>query len=139
MSAETNIRWGWLKGMYIYTIVVAGGFGLGLIFMPNKIQSAFKMPTQDPIILGILGGVYVAFALLSILGLQSPLKFSPILLLQLGYKVIWLAAIVLPALAAGSFPTYAIMFIVVFASFIIGDLIAIPFQYVFRKESAPKQ
>lgn len=135
MSAQIKIRWNWLKGMYIFTIVVAGGFGAGLIFMPNQMQSCFKMPTQDPIVLGILGSVYVAFALLSILGLRSPLKFSPILLLQLGYKAIWFVAIMLPAVITQSFPSYAIMFVVVFAAFIIGDLIAIPFQYVLGLDS----
>ena len=29
MSTNTKIRWGWIKGMYIYTIIVAGGFGFG--------------------------------------------------------------------------------------------------------------
>ena len=67
--------------MYIFTIVVAGGFGLGVIFMPNTIVSMYKMPKQDPIIFGIVGSVYVAFGILSILGLRSPLKFVPILLL----------------------------------------------------------
>lgn len=32
VSKEINVRWGWLKFMYIFTIVVAGGFGLGAIF-----------------------------------------------------------------------------------------------------------
>ena len=27
MSKEPQIRWGWLKFMYVYTIVTAGGFG----------------------------------------------------------------------------------------------------------------
>ncbi len=36
MSKEFNVRWGWLKGMYIYTIVGAGRFGLGIIFVPKR-------------------------------------------------------------------------------------------------------
>jgi hypothetical protein len=32
MSINTDVRWGWQKFMYIYTIVVEGGFGLGIIF-----------------------------------------------------------------------------------------------------------
>lgn len=135
MSEEIKVRWGWLKGMYIYTIVVAGGFGLGIIFVPNLIQSIFRMPSQDPIVMGILGSVYLASALLSLLGLQSPLKFVPILLLQLGYKVVWFIGIILPILVAGKFPAYAILYVVVFATFIIGDLIAIPFSYVFKKQA----
>ena len=55
MAKETKIRWGWLRFMYIYTIVAAGGFGLGMIFVPNVIISMFKFPNQDPIIFGALG------------------------------------------------------------------------------------
>ena len=33
MSEKTNIRWGWLMGMYIYTIVIAGFLGVGIIVM----------------------------------------------------------------------------------------------------------
>jgi len=135
MCKEINVRWGWLKGMYIYTIVVAGGFGLGAILSPGLIQSVFNMPAQDPIVFGIVGSVYAAFALLSILGLRSPLKFSPILLLQLSYKVVWFIGIILPIFVTGKFPPHTISFVVVFATFIIGDLIAIPFSYVFTKRS----
>ncbi len=135
MSKELNVRWGWLKGMYIYTIVGAGGFGLGMIIMPEFMQSSFGWPSQDPIVLGICGSVYVAFALLSILGLRSPLKFAPILLLQLSYKVVWFIGVILPILFAGKFPTYALLYVFIFATYIIGDLIAIPFSYVFAKET----
>ena len=130
MSKKINVRWGWLKGMYIYTIVAAGGLGLKIIFTPD-------MLSQDSITRGVVGSVYLAFALLSILGLRSPLKFVPVLLLQLSYKVVWFIGIILPLLVAGRFPTskIAILYVVVFATFIIGDLIAIPFSYVFAKQS----
>jgi hypothetical protein len=136
MSNNIKVRWGWLKGMYIYTIVGAGGFGLGIIIIPDMMRSLFGWPSQDPIVYGVTGSVYLSFALLSIVGLQSPLKFTPILLLQLSYKVVWFIGVVLPILAAGKFPTYAILHVVIFATYIIGDLIAIPFSYVFAKESA---
>jgi len=135
MSKELNVRWGWLKGMYIYTIVGAGGFGLGMMIMPEFMQSSFGWPSQDPIVLGICGSVYFAFALLSILGLRSPLKFAPILLLQLSYKVVWFIGVILPILFAGKFPSYALLYVFIFATYIIGDLIAIPFSYVFAKET----
>ena len=134
MSKDINVRWGWLKFMYIFTIVVAGGFGLGVIFFPSVIASMYRIPKQDPILFGIVGGVYVAFAILSVLGLRSPLKFVPILLLQLCYKVIWFIGVILPLLFAEPFPTHGISFVVLFAIFIIGDLIAIPFSYVLAKQ-----
>jgi hypothetical protein len=135
MTKDINVRWGWLKFMYIFTIVVAGGFGLGVIFFPNVLATMYKMPKQDPIIFGIVGSVYVAFGILSILGVRSPLKFVPILLLQLCYKVIWFVGVLLPLLIGEPFPMYGIPFIIIFSLFIIGDLIAIPFSYVFAKQA----
>ena len=135
MSQDNKVRWGWLKGMYIYTIVGAGGFGLGIITMPDVMRSMFGWPGQDPIVLGVTGSVYLSSALLSILGLRSPLKFAPILLLQLSYKVVWFIGVILPILVTAKFPTYAILYVVIFATYIIGDLIAIPFSYVFAKQA----
>jgi hypothetical protein len=134
MPKELKVRWGWLKGMYIYTIIGAGGVGLGIVVMPDGMRSTFGFPSQDPIVFGLCGSVYVAFGLLSILGLLSPLKCSPILLLQLCYKVVWFIGVILPILFAGKFPNYALIYVVVFATYIIGDLVAIPFSYVFAKQ-----
>ena len=134
MSKDFKIRWGWLKGMYIYTIF-AGILGLGMIVIPEVIKSIFSWPVEEPIAFGIIGSVYVSFGLLSILGLRSPLKFVPVLLLQLGYKLIWFIGVVLPLLVNAKFPSYAIPTAIIFVTFIIGDLIAIPFSYLFTKES----
>ena len=61
MDTNVKVRWGWLKVMYYYTIFGAGGFGLGMIMIPDRIISWFGYPVQDPIIFGIAGSVYVAF------------------------------------------------------------------------------
>ncbi|HVO65979.1 MAG TPA: hypothetical protein VMT12_05785 [Syntrophales bacterium] len=135
MSKELKVRWGWLKGMYIFTIIHAGGSGLGIILAPNFMRSTFDWPNQDPIVFGICGSIWVACGLISILGLRSPLKFSPILLFQLIYKVVWFIGVILPVFIAGAFPTYATGYVVFFTVYIIGDLIAIPFPYVFAKET----
>ena len=135
MSKDSRIRWGWLKAMYIYTIVGAGGFGVGMIVMPEMTKTMFTWPVHEPISFGILGSVYAAFGLLSIMGLRSPLKFTPVLLMQLCYKSIWFIGVVFPLLLTGHFPGYALPFVLIFASYIIGDLIAIPFRYIFARES----
>ena len=135
MSGNNKIRWGWLKGMYIYTIVVTGFLGVGIIIMPEMIKTKFPWPVEEPTAFGIIGSVYVAFALLSILGLRSPLKFVSILLMQLFYKLVWCIGVLVPLLVTGHFPSYAIPMVIIFVTFIIGDLIAIPFSYIFAKES----
>ena len=137
MPEEHKIRYGWLRAMYIYTIVGAGGFGLGIIVMPTIMRNIFSWPAQDPIVYGVMGSVYLSFGLLSILGLKSPLKFVPVLLLQLCYKVVWFIGVVAPLLFTGRFQPYAILHVAIFLSYIVGDLIAIPFPYVFGKEIEP--
>jgi len=136
MPNDIKIRWKWVKFMYWYTIVGAGGFGLGIILMPKVMRTLFSWPFSDPIVFGVTGSVYLSFAFLSILGLRSPLKFVPVLMLQLSYKVVWFIGVILPILFAGKFPTYAILLVVIYATYIIGDLIAIPFSYVFSKSES---
>ena len=96
MNKDINIRWGWLKIMYWYTIVGAGTFGLAMVVIPETVRSLFQWPTQDPIVYGVTGSVWLSFGLLSILGLKSPLKFVPVLLMQLTYKSIWFIGVVVP-------------------------------------------
>ena len=136
MSKATAIRWGWLKFMYLYTVVGAGGFGLGMIFLPDTMISLFRWPRQEPVVFGINASVYVAFALVSVLGLRSPLKFVPVALLQLCDKSIWLVGVVVPLLVRGQLPMSSTLPIVMFSTYIVGDLIAIPFSYVFAKDPA---
>lgn len=135
-SIDSGIRWGWLKFMYLYTVISAGLLGLGVVLAPDSIISMMGWPAQDPIIFGVFGSVYVAFGLVSILGLRSPLKFVPVLLLQLTYKTVWFLGVALPLVMKGQFPTHGYIFAAIFLTYLIGDLIAIPFSYVFGKNTA---
>jgi len=135
MPKDSKIRLGWLKGMYIYTMIGAGMCGVGMLVAPEVMKQSFQWPVNEPIAFGVIGSVYTAFGLLSILGLRSPLKFAPLLLMQLCYKSIWFVGVFLPLLITGHFPTYGITMVIIFGTYIIGDLIAIPFAYVFAKES----
>jgi hypothetical protein len=134
MENQFKIRYAWLKGMYIYTILASGISGLAIILMPETYTSMLGLPMQEPINYGILGSVYLAFGLISILGLRSPLKFAPILLVEMTYKIIWFIGIVLPLIFTGQFPEYALINTIIFATFIIGNAIAIPFKYLFKKQ-----
>ena len=134
MSEERKVRYGWLRLMYAWTILGAGGFGLVVLFAPGLVESTMGFPSQDPFMRGIVGAVYVAFIVLSILGLRSPLKFVPVLFLQLCYKCIWFLVVLLPRLLGGQFPVHAVVLSLIFTTYVIGDLIAIPFGRLFAKE-----
>lgn len=139
MSRPFVIRRGWLRFMYLYTIVGAGGFGLGIVAMPDTIRAALGWPGDEPIALSIAGSVYLAFGILSVLGLRDPVKFAPVLLLQLCYKSIWLAAVALPLLLAGRLPAYGLITAAIFATYVIGDAIAIPFACLFARTPSAQQ
>jgi len=134
MENNSSIRWGWLRAMYLYTIFGAGGFGLAVLFFPSKIQSLLRFPPQDPVTLGLYGSVALASGLVAILALRSPLKFVPLLLLQLVYKPIWLIVVAIPLFIKGQFPLYVVFISAVFITYIIGNLIAIPFSFLFSKK-----
>jgi hypothetical protein len=128
MSETTNARLAWLKVMYIWTIVVGGGFGLAIVVAPGAILSMAN-EACDPFLYGIEGSVYLAFGLLSILGLRAPLRFVPVLLLQLVYAAVWLIGVVLPLLIATGATPHPVT-AAIFALTVVGDLIAIPFPAV---------
>ena len=137
MKEVKGIRWCWLRFMYLYTALGAGGFGLAILAMPERMKAIFGWPGEEPIALGIVGSVYLAFGVVSIFGLRDPLKFVPILLLQLCYKLAWFAFVVAPLLVSGRFPGYAVLTAVIFATYVVGDLIAIPFSYVLTSHGRP--
>ena len=134
MEGNVSVRRGWLKAMYVYTLVMSGGMGLGMILLPGPVQTAWRLPPQDPVMFGTCGSLFLALGLISLLGLRSPVKYAPVLLLELIYKPIWLAAVALPIFLKGLFPFFVVATSVIFITFIIGDLIAIPFALLFQKK-----
>jgi len=71
---------------------------------------------------------------ISVVGLIFPIKLIPVLLLQLLYKTVWLFGIMLPVFLKGQFELHAILITLIFLTYIIGDLVSIPFKYLFEKE-----
>jgi hypothetical protein len=131
MRNDANVRRNWLRAMYVYTFLGAGGFGLSLLLFGESGPFA----SQDPFFSATLGCFELALALAALLGLRDPLKFAPLLVTQLVYKMLWFAAVFVPLLLQGQAGEYTIL-AVVFATFIVGDLISIPFAYVFAKPSS---
>ncbi len=88
MGKEQKKRLGWIKGMYIYTIAGAGGFGLLMILAPGLVEKFFGIPAKDPMMYGVAASTWTGFGVLGFFGLRSPLKFLPVLLMQCVYKSI---------------------------------------------------
>lgn len=133
MESEPKVRWGWLKAMYIYTIITAGGFGLAMLAFPGQLQSLVGLPAQHPASLRLYGSILLGAGLIAIPALRYPLRFAALLLLQLVYKPIWIVLGALPFFVRGQFPPYIVMITAVFLVYIVGDLIAIPWSYLLPK------
>jgi hypothetical protein len=138
MDGQYRIRWRWLRVMYVYTLIVAGGIGLAMILAPARVQSLFGMPPQDPVVYGLNGSLFLTFGLAALAGIRAPLKYCPILLMELAYKLIWLLAVVLPIALRAEFPASAAVQVVIFLTFVVGDLVATPFRYLFARDAAQK-
>lgn len=133
-DAERTVRVGWLKAMYGANIGVSAPIGAAVLLAPDAFRAVMGIPPQSPIYFGMASGaVPLAFGLAGLWGLRAPVKASPVLLLQLCYKGLFLGAVVFPLVVTGQFPSHAVPLVVIFIFFIVGDAIALPFRYLFRE------
>ena len=88
-----------LRIVYCANILVAGWVSISTLFFP---QTAFRTVFNEAFIYSeafrLLGALWGAIFLLSIVGLFLPKQMSLVLLLQLIYKSSWLLVAALPAL-----------------------------------------
>jgi hypothetical protein len=78
----------------------------------------------------LTGGLWSGILILSILGLAHPLRYSPVLLLQLIYKSIWLAVYVAPRLLRGDSKSIPWGMAGFFAAIVVVWPFLIPWQYL---------
>lgn len=88
-----------IKLIYVANIIVASYIGITSLIFP-KLSSAtiFQNSYETTDIIRLVGCLWLAIAVLSLLGLWRPLIFSPVLLLQLVYKGLWLIVVAIPAI-----------------------------------------
>ena len=133
-GTDYEIRENLLKLMYLWTFLIAGMIGIFIVFAPEMTQSLLGIPKQDSIMFGVLGSLWMAFGLLALIGFfRDPIKFVPILLVQLTYKIIWYVAVVIPVAITQGLQFHAILMVIIFATYVIGDFFVIPFKFLFEK------
>ena len=88
-----------IKIMYLANILVAGWIGITSLFSPKlAATSIFQNAYATTDVIKLVGCLWLGIAVLSGLGLWRPMVFSPVLLLQLIYKAIWLLVVAIPAI-----------------------------------------
>ena len=132
-TEKTKVHPNWLRFMFAVNIFVVGSLGLAILIGRQPALTYFGFPTEELIFAGYTPSVMVAYAIMGIMGMRFPVKFAPVLLMQATGKIVWFLAIIIPQLATGSLPTFALMLIATFIPLIIGDLIAVPWKHIFAK------
>jgi hypothetical protein len=117
-----------LRGLYAANIIGAGLPGALITFAPASAVETMFWPPQDLTVLSILGSIWLAIGLASVLGLLRPLRLLGIFVVQLIYKTIWLVTFVVPALLNGTFRAEAFVMVGIFLFLIVGALLVVPFR-----------
>ncbi len=109
-------------------------FFLGFIGLAIDNWSIILFPGEqmDPWT-GVAVSFYAAFSLLCLMGVRFPLKFLPLLLIQLIYKTCWMIGTYLPAYQTQSIDEGLGSWFWVMVPGIVIDLLVIPWYYVYRE------
>ena len=87
MTEVSPMRLWVMRAMYLIMAV-----GLGLTIWPSIVSHGSEVPRMTGVVFALLG----AIGLLALLGLRYPLQMIPLLLFELTWKAVWLAAFALP-------------------------------------------
>ncbi len=104
------------------------GVGLAIVRWPVLIQDAPSLPVME----GVVTCLLTALSLLALLGLRYPVRMLPILLFEVAWKVIWIAAVAIPHLVADDMNT-ATREVLFSCSFVVIIIAVIPWRYVWRR------
>ena len=87
MTEVSPVRLWAMRAMYLFMAL-----GIGLMIWPLILSHGSELPRMTGVAWALLGAV----GLLALLGLRHPLQMLPLLLFELSWKAIWLAAFALP-------------------------------------------
>ncbi len=121
-----------MKFMYMANILVAGWISLTSLFAPKLAQrTIFSETIEYSEAIRLVGALWGAIFILSILGLVYPKQMSVVLLFQLIYKSSWLIFVALPAmLQEQPYPKEMALFFLVW---VITLPFIIPWGYIFQR------
>jgi hypothetical protein len=104
-----------LKIVYIANIIVAGWISITSMTSPKRAaETVFQHSYEPTEVMKLVGCLWFAITILSMLGLWRPISFSPILLVQLIYKGMWLLIVALPAIKNNQpYPTGMALFFLI--------------------------
>ncbi|MEM9364241.1 MAG: hypothetical protein AAGA43_16485 [Bacteroidota bacterium] len=104
-----------LQLVYIANIFVAGWISITSLFNPKRaVSSIFQNTVEYSEVIRLVGCLWGAIFILSVLGVFYPKKMALVLLFQLIYKGSWLLLVALPAvLEKKPYPTGMALFFLI--------------------------
>ena len=138
-----EIRLFWIRLLYGCTSFLGITVGSTMLIAPDFSREVvgipFVLPVQDPIIYGALAGIWTAVGILCLFGQRAPLKWLPLFCLQLVYKSLWFAFVFFPLILRGEFPDYGWASAVGNLMWMLLDIKAIPWKYLFSPDNVRAQ
>ena len=101
------------------------GAGLAAVKWPLLVNP----DPQRPLMAGVVDAMLAAVSVLMLFGLRYPVAMVPILLFELGWKLIWLGAVALPAWVEGRLDAATLDVVSDFAWVVI-VLVVVPWRHV---------
>ena len=98
---------------------------------PDNWSTVFFPTEQMDALTGVTISFWAAFSLLNLFGVRFPLRFTPILLLQLLYKSAWVIGTYLPARKAEVLNDSLNSFFWVCVAGVVLNLLIIPWRFVY--------
>ncbi len=113
-----------MRALFFLNFIALAPDNWSTIILPNE-----QLDTMT----GVAVSLYAALSLLCVFGIRFPLKFTPLLLMQLIYKSAWLAGIYWPAMSSGLPNDDLESWFWVMAPGIVIDVLVIPWRYVYQE------
>lgn len=126
MTEVSPIRLVVMRAMYLFMAI-----GLALTIWPSIVSHDPELPLMAGVALALLGTI----GLLSLLGLRYPLQMIPLLLFELTWKLIWLAAFAAPRWLDGTLDE-GMRSTIFDTSLGLVLLLVIPWRYVYAHYAA---
>jgi hypothetical protein len=104
------------------------GVGLAIVKWPLLVQNAQSLPVME----GVVACLLTAMSLLAFLGLRYPVRMLPILLFEVTWKIIWIAAVAIPHLVSHDMNS-ATSEVLLNCSFVVVILAVIPWRHTWRR------
>jgi hypothetical protein len=120
MPPVSTLRLSLLRACYAFLVT-----GLSLRYGPVFVDGVAILPRMDGVVVALLS----ALGILSVAGLFSPIRMLPLLVFEIGWKLIWVFAVALPKWLDGSLDegTLSILFN---CAVVLPFVFVVPWRYV---------